>query len=351
VLFHAGRILKHGIFRLGLFPRTRLPAVTLSVGNITVGGAGKTPLALWLARLCSEDLGLPTVVLGRGFRSGNRQGVLPVSKEGRLLVDRAAAGDEAWLLARGLPRASVVVGPVRARTGAWACREWGARVVILDDGFQYWRLVRDLDVVVVNAHAGFGPGRLFPLGLLREPLANLARADAVVLNHAAAVDAGRREALWAAIGAAAPGALRVEGRYGFRGLRPLQAGRAEGPPSAAASPEERSAMALVTGVAEPASVASLVEEAGGRVVVTVRFPDHHRFSPGDVRAAADRARRAGAGTLVVTAKDEANLEAAAAAEAGDLPVRVLDMEPSYEGVGFDLRRHVAALVGRPPSRT
>src|SRR5687767_13545955 len=115
-LFHAARAGKYWVFRLGLFPRTRLGAFTVSVGNLAIGGTGKTPVTQAVARILSEELGLPTAVLCRGYGSRNRSWIRFISRSGKLEPDAGAGGDEAFLLARSLPRASVIVGKRRAIT-------------------------------------------------------------------------------------------------------------------------------------------------------------------------------------------------------------------------------------------
>lgn len=333
LFFQGARALKHAIFRWGFFPTTRLPAFTLSIGNLTVGGAGKTPFAIWVTRFLSEELELDTVVLNRGFRSGNRKAVLPVCRKGKaLLADPLEGGDECSLIVRSCPKASVVVGRVRAKTGRWACDTWSVDAVVLDDAFQYWRLARDLDVVVVNGITAFGNGRLFPLGELREPFEGLGRADLVVRSHADQGDGKTAAAIDALLDVHAPRARRATGRHVFRRLRglgattdDLEAGEGEGRP-----------VLLVTCVAQPDSVPPLIREGGLEVVGRLLLNDHHRFDGEDWLRIEERARSLHAEGIVLTAKDEVNLSSAILSDAS-MPVWVLDVDACYEGVGFDLR--------------
>ncbi len=156
----------------------KLPVPVVSVGNISAGGTGKTSLVRYLA----QELGrtLRVAVLLRGYRRKSR-GTLVVSEWGSLRAGIEEAGDEAYLLARLLPDASVVVSEERFKGGLFAVEKLGAGLIILDDGFQHRRLYRNLDIVLLRKRDL--TDRLLPAGLLREPLKNLSRADAVVLSY------------------------------------------------------------------------------------------------------------------------------------------------------------------------
>ena len=171
-----------GCYRLGLARRTRLPALVISIGNLTVGGTGKTTACLAVADYLHRQ-GHRVAVLSRGYRGEGEQGAHIVSHGVGPVVGVHQAGDEPYLMARALPGVSVLVGRDRRRTGALAVGQLGATAVVLDDGFQYQRLERDLDIVLVDALLPFGYDALVPRGLLREPVSHLARADAVWLTH------------------------------------------------------------------------------------------------------------------------------------------------------------------------
>ena len=155
----------------------------VSVGNLAVGGTGKTPTVEMVARWLTED-GRRVAILSRGY--GRRPGgpVELVSDGGEPRLSAERAGDEPLLLARRLPGVAVVVGADRLAAGRWAVSELQPNVVLLDDGFQQRRLLKDLEIVCLDARAPWGPGGLFPRGTLREPPSALARADLVVLTRA-----------------------------------------------------------------------------------------------------------------------------------------------------------------------
>ena len=167
--------------------RARLSCRVISVGNIVSGGTGKTPMVQWLARRLAER-GARVAVVMRGY-GGSQSEVGGVVSDGeRVLMTVAESGDEAQLHARTLQGVPVLIGRDRAAAGERSIQEFGAEVVVLDDGFQTWRLQRDLDVLLIDATNPFGNGHLLPCGVLREPVSAVARADAVVLTKTDAVD-------------------------------------------------------------------------------------------------------------------------------------------------------------------
>ncbi len=220
-LFRAGAAVRGALYDAAILPAARAGVPVVSVGNLAVGGAGKTPVALAIAALLL-DAGRSPAVLSRGY-GATRTDDRVVSDGERLLLDAASGGDEPVLLARRLPRLRVLCGPDRARLAGRAVA-MGADVLLLDDGFQHRRLARDLDVVVVDASNPWGNGHCLPFGPNREPRSALRRAGLVWLTHA---DRAPPEAL-----AAAAGALPRRHRARPRRVVP----RAPGPRRRAARP-------------------------------------------------------------------------------------------------------------------
>ena len=166
----------------GVRRRRRLPCAVVSIGNLTLGGTGKTPLTMWVARWYQQQ-GWRVAVLSRGYGARPAARFRVVSSGHGPLLDWQAAGDEPYLLACSLPGVPVLIGKDRYRTGRYAYEQFGTHVLILDDGFQHHALQRDLDIVLIDASNPFGPGALFPRGILREPLRALRRAHAIVLTR------------------------------------------------------------------------------------------------------------------------------------------------------------------------
>ncbi|MCP3982636.1 MAG: tetraacyldisaccharide 4'-kinase [bacterium] len=267
-----------------------LPVV--SVGNLTVGGTGKTPVVAWIAERLQERGRVPAVV-SRGYGGRAGAGPLVVSDGSGPSVAAEECGDEPFLLARSLPGARVVVGSDRVRGAAEALR-LGADVVILDDGFQHRRLRRDLDLVLVDANAPFGNGRLLPAGLLREPPSSLSRADVILATRS---EADRPlDALAAEVRKHNPTAPLL--RAGHRGVGFFDA------KGAAA---ERPARAVAfCGIGNPDAFRGDLERAGVALAGFHAFRDHHSFSTEEIARLLREAQNEGA-PLVTTEKDRARM--------------------------------------------
>ncbi len=256
----------------------RLSCRVVSVGSLVAGGAGKTPLAAWLAAELKRR-GHRVVLASRGY--GRRGGeAVEVVSDGRFVRSSAErAGDEPLLLAGHAPGVPVIVGRDRAVVGLRAVAAFGCQVLVLDDGFQHHRLARDVDVVALDGDGGFGNGRLLPRGPLREPLAALARADAIgVLDGPLRPDDARR------LDRLAPGARRFSARRSPTALRALAGGPAAPPETLRGRP-----VGILAGIARPASLRRSVEALGARVVAERALPDHHRFRARDLRGLAGEA--------------------------------------------------------------
>ncbi len=286
--------------------RRTLARPVISIGNLSMGGSGKTPLVAHVARLLQSRGHVPAI-LSRGYaRPRPLDGAVVVSDGARVLATCDTAGDEPLMLARQLPGCVVVVAPDRYLAGSLAERRLGCTVHVLDDGFQHLQLARSLDLVVVTGRDLHD--RVMPAGRLREPLDAVRVADAVVVD-----DDGIEEAVTAA------GARRV-----FRMSRRL-AGRRVEPAFAFA------------GIGRPAAFFEALVREGWSVVGSRAFADHHRYSPADVAALVADAGRAGARLLVTTEKDAVRLEGATP----ELPVVAVPLLVTVEPA-----REFAAWIGR-----
>lgn len=279
--------------------RRRLARPVISVGNLSVGGTGKTPLvaaiASWLVAI-----GERPAILSRGYaRTVTKRGATVVSDGTRVVADVAHAGDEPLMLARAVPGASVVVCADRHAAGLVAERTLGATVHVLDDGFQHLPLARDLDIVVTTAGT-LATDAVLPKGRLREPIQALSRASLLVVVGATEADA------------------EAEARaYGV----PLGLGAARrlGAPIAVHGdlPTRDRPLVAMAGIGHPAQFVDALTADGWRVADVCAYPDHHWYTPADLSAVARRVAAAGAWGVATTDKDAVRLE-----PLGPLPVAV-----------------------------
>jgi len=294
--YGAGVRARRVIYSLGLKRSYRVPVPVVSVGNITLGGSGKTPMVEWLVKSLQE-LDIPVAVVSRGYKRRHEERTLVVSQWGETLVSADEGGDEPVMLAKALPMASVVVAAHRVE-GAWvAMKELGAQLIVLDDGFQHWALARDLDIVVVDGEEGFGNRRLFPAGFLREPLISLARAHILVLTKR------DNPALRKVIGDVAPNVPLF--------VAPLELRRVYAPKDGVelTLDDMRNLDAgAFAGIASPESFFNLLKGLGVNLKEVKVYQDHHFYSRRDLKDLALVARRRG--ILFTTEKDWIRLEGA-----------------------------------------
>ena len=296
--------------------RRRLEAPVISIGNLTVGGSGKTPLAAEIARVLLA-MGERPAILSRGYaRRHAEPGVVVVSDGTTVLSDVEHSGDEPLMLARALPGAAVLVGPSRYTSGRFAERRLGCTVHVLDDGFQHFDLMRDVDLLI--APDGSEEVRTLPFGRFREPVDAAAGADALLVEE----------------GANLPPDLNVQPAFRFtRQLAQLPAA---------------SAFAFA-GIARPQRFYDDLERGGWRLTGRRSFPDHHHYSFTDIREVNAAALASGAQVMVTTEKDVVRLQSHLHSHTSDIdgleivavPL-VVTVEPAF-GVWLAERLRVARL--------
>jgi 3-deoxy-D-manno-octulosonic-acid transferase len=295
--------------------RRNLPVPVISIGNITMGGTGKTPCVLRLAAVLRDE-GRTPGILTRGYGR--------VSPEKHLILACGAVskaertGDEPQLFLRA-EVAAVGIGADRFETGRMLHQQFGVDIALLDDGFQHRRLARDVDIVLLDALDPFGGGRVFPLGRLREPPEGLARADIFVISRADLSD----------LAPAIEHQVRRWNRHAptFRSHLEPRAWfeKGSGTRHEAARPPFGRAAAFC-GVGNPDSFRRMLCRLGIPLVDWLEFDDHHRYRPREMRAIAAQARARGASALITTAKDAVNLCEAANELAAPLPIYWLEVE-------------------------
>lgn len=324
------------LYRSGLLKSERVGAPVVSVGNLTAGGTGKTPLVEWAARALARE-GLRACVLTRGYGRADESRRVVASDGARVLAEVAECGDEPRLLAeRLLGAAAVVCDRDRVAAARWAREELGSEVFVLDDGFQHLRIARDLDIVTLDATAPWGGGHMLPRGRLREPPSGLARAGCVVITRAEL--ATDLKGLRAEVVRASEGRAEVfMSRVRTVGLTPLS-----GEVGAGAEVNLESVrVGAFCAVGNPGAFFEHLRRDGLEVCYERAFRDHHAYTRADAEAVSREASARGARVLLTTAKDAVKLRGLEFA----LPCYVVEA-----GLEFDDEARLLALLRAAVSR-
>lgn len=327
-LYGAGHASRMSAYRAGIFKTRKLPCWVISVGNLTAGGTGKTPVVLSVARALTRR-GRKVAVLSRGW-GGRAPGPVTVVSDGEnLRVHPPEAADEAYLLASRLPGVPVLTGKDRYALGERAAAEFGVEGVLLDDGFQHVQLDRDLNLLLLDADRPYGNGRLLPRGTLREPRGASARADGILITRADSPEPETQARLRREY----PALPIVVSRFVPDGVRDLESGEEIDPIG--------KRVFLVCGIARPSGFRQTAIQAGLEVAGLASFPDHHVYTPAEAAHLRERARTAGAEGLLTTEKDAVKLrlwpEGEKRGGGGDPPawslrlrLEILSGEPHWE---------------------
>ncbi len=292
----------------GLFSVSKLPVPVISVGNITTGGTGKTPLVEWVCRTIAavaeeESRARKRVcVLTRGYGRSNPEAQVVVSDGNEVRASVLESGDEPLLLATNLQGiAAVVSNRDRVAAGEWAVKNLRSEVFVLDDGFQHLRLFRDLDIVAIDATNPWGGGALLPSGRLRESPLGLSRADCVVITRSDQVaDICSIKSIVQGIAGSVPVLSSRMVTSGFR--------KVDGETVDAAAVRSQPIGAFC-GVGNPTSFFNHLRREGFKLEFTRTFPDHHRYTQSELDDLTRTAKASGAQSLLTTAKDATKLQA------------------------------------------
>jgi tetraacyldisaccharide 4'-kinase len=273
----------------------QLPVKVISVGNITVGGTGKTPLVEMLASFLNHD-GYRVAILSRGYNRKKTKNEVTIISDGHsILTDVKQAGDEPYLLAKNLVDVPVIVCRNRIKAGLVAIEQLGCNLLILDDGFQHRKIKRDIDIVVIDAANPWGNGGLLPAGPLREPIQNLSRSDVIILSHTN--EARELEKL----------IIQIEGLckipIWYSNHKPIQwidLGNSRQQPLCFL---EKKCVAAFCGIGNPDSFRRTLASIGVEIIEFFQFRDHHWYSVHDLEKMSELAESKGAVALVTTEKD------------------------------------------------
>lgn len=288
--------LRRLLFDRGFFKQHKTAVAVISVGNLTVGGTGKTPMVIMLAQ-CLQAKGFRPAILSRGYGSKATSPVNIVSDGERILMD--GAGDEPVLIARSAKGVPVLTGAERIVTAAAAVERLSADVLILDDGFQHRQIARNIDIVLLNAASPFGNGNLLPGGPLREPLSALKRADIIIAT-------GTYDDVTAPRSIVLPDKVHAPVFKCYYQPRNLLHGARE----TAFPPElvKGKKICAFAGIGNPITFEKTLAALGADIAVFIPFPDHHRYTEQDVGLIDEKARQYRAEMIITTEKDKIRLE-------------------------------------------
>ncbi len=301
-LYGAAMNARHALYKKGIFKTFSLGAKTVSIGNLTVGGTGKTPLVAFAAETLFEA-GEKVCVLTRGYGRKNTKKRVVVSDGEKILAGAKEAGDEPVELAGKLSGKAVIIADAnRAEAGRWAREKFAVTAFVLDDAFQHLRVERDLDIVCIDATNPFGNGKILPSGILREPLENLKRADAVVITRANLIEEIENLKLQITNYTDAP--IFISHNKFSKFIQINNSAKKEKTQHSALSTQHSLAFCAL---GNPENFFGQLRRENFKLTATEIFPDHHFYSPKDIAKLEKKARKSGADVLITTAKDAVKL--------------------------------------------
>jgi len=289
---------RHTLYQTGILKSYSLPCRVISIGNITVGGTGKTPTVIYLAQLFKEQ-GMRTAVLSRGYKGKSSKRVAVVSDGEQIFLNALDAGDEPHLLSKALPGVPIIIGRDRVLSGRYVTEHFSPEVVILDDGFQHLKLHRDVDILLIDLHYGFGNGHLLPRGILREPLIHLNRAHLFLLTKRTGVRDD--QTVVNKIRSFKPDAQIFFARYQTKCVTTLK----EEKEINLNQLKGKKGLAL-SGIANPHYFSYLLRQQGISVIEEWMLPDHHHYTSKDAKKLSEHLNRFD--FIITTAKDSSKMD-------------------------------------------
>lgn len=315
IFYGVGVWLRNLLFDVGVIPSRKIGAPVISIGNITAGGTGKTPVTMEVAKFYIEK-GKRAAIISRGYGRASR-GTLVVSDGRTVLANASQAGDETVLMAQQLRQAIVIVDEQRVRGARKAVDDFHAEVIVLDDGFQHRYLKRDLDIVLIDGNRPFFDTGLLPAGYRREPLSSVKRASIVVVTKVEhEIDAEKilNDERLSSVpnkfsSSYVPAALRSVFGDVRQSLEMLK----------------KHSVVAFSGIADSKHFELAIEKLGARILDSISFRDHHKYTKADIRLIVEMFRTKNADMIVTTEKDAVKLSEFYE-ELSRLPVFALVME-------------------------
>jgi len=349
-VFHLAVKVRRFLYDMRLLRDYTIGVQVIAIGNLTVGGTGKTPVVEKFAREL-QDQGRTVAILSRGYRSKpppltrrlinkillreDRTPPRVVSDGKSLLLDSETAGDEPYMLASNLKDVVVLVDKDRVKSGRYAIEKFGCDTLLLDDGFQYWKLAgRRRDIVLIDCQQPFGTERLLPRGTLREPPAHLARASTIFITKSD----GNTTSLRARIAKNNPVAGIIECIHHPLYFEDVFTGERLGLDFL-----KGRKVASLSGIAQPESFEKSLLSQGAELVYTKRFADHHRFTQQEILNVVNRSKKRQATAIITTQKDAVRFPKI---DRRDLPIYFMRVEIKILSGAKDFHDYVRQICFR-----
>lgn len=314
--------LRNQLYSSRIIKSKSLPCKVISVGNIVVGDTGKTPTVISIAKMLRESANLKIAILLRGYKS-KIHGNTIVSDGNNILHDQSEVGDEPYLIAKKLSDIPVIIGKDRIKSGLMAVKNFNTQVVILDDGFQYLKLNRDVNILIVDSTQPYGYGYILPRGYLREPLYAVERADIILLTK---VDqCNDLNSLYKKLRMIAPSVPIFESIH-----RPTSLYAMNENENLPLDNIKGKNILAVCGIANPLSFYNTLKSLYPSNITLMKFPDHHEYTIRDINMIRQKMQETKSDYIVITEKDSMKLNVIR-----DLPVLVLKIELELVGSGTE----------------
>jgi len=300
--------IRRDFYQKRVFKSKRLPCPVISIGNLTVGGTGKTPMTIYVANVLKNS-GYTVAIVSRGYK-GKAEMIGGIVSDGKtLLMTPESAGDEPYMMASRLGGVPVVVGKNRFKTGMQAIREFHPDVVLLDDGFQHLKLQRDLDLVLLDFRKPFGNGNLLPRGMMREPVSALSHADALILTRSGTANDPEQSLLRIGIernSLEAPVFRTFHVPFVYKvskGDDVSPGGHSRNALISGPKMIKRRTVFAFSGLANNRDFRQTVKSLDCHISGFLEFPDHHPYSDRDLRDILEASKKSMSDGLITTEKD------------------------------------------------
>ncbi len=289
-------IIRNFLYKLNIIKKSKLPAYVISVGNITTGGTGKTPVTISLANYISKAYGKKVAVVSRGYGGKlSNDNINLISNGEKILSTPDQAGDEPYLIAHKTKGVIVLTGKNRVKNAQFAINEYNAEVIILDDGFQHLKVERDLDLLLIDLKKKFGNNKILPMGPLRESVRSIRRADKIILVNKDDQDFSKDDYKYSSYINKSFNKKVYLCNFKYADIYNVQTKEVM----------DNSIINLYTfsGIAQPEYFFNYLKVRGFNLLKEIVFTDHYNYKKEEVRIMLEEARKLGAGAIVTTEKD------------------------------------------------